>query len=231
MGSHVAAPRVRAAPVVRSRLPAQPASHAEQAAPPEPSAAETLLLHLHNAELPLRWERRSWDARQGTRHPARAPGRTASERQTHPAGRGAGARDFPSLWEAAARRHHGWGGGRETPSPARAAGAACRSVQGRWWPCPWARGGGCGHGLLLSNSSPLGQDPRCSRRASVCSAEVGSKRRCQGTGVSPHRCPSVPLAVVPKPVLRALACVVSREAPSHPASRRPDASLVWGLLG
>lgn len=31
----------------------------------QPALAETLFLHLHNAELALRWEGRSWDTRQG----------------------------------------------------------------------------------------------------------------------------------------------------------------------
>lgn len=64
-----------------------PASRAEPAAPSEPSSAERLFLRLHNAELPLRWERRSRDARQGTGHPAWAPGCTASSEPTPPGGK------------------------------------------------------------------------------------------------------------------------------------------------
>lgn len=65
----------------------------------EPALTETLFLHLHNAELPLRWEGRSWDTRQGT---GTWPVRGAVNL---PSWEGTGARSSPLPWEAAASWH------------------------------------------------------------------------------------------------------------------------------
>lgn len=103
MGSHVAAPRV---PATQAHASApQPASLTEQAAPSEPASAQTLFLHLHNAELPLRWKRRSWDTRQGAR--LLAPSCTAGSEATQPGGEQE-QEASPRSGEAAASRHHGW---------------------------------------------------------------------------------------------------------------------------
>lgn len=105
MGSHVAASRVPATQAHAS-MP-QPASLAEQAAPSEPASAQKLFLHLHNAELPLRWKRRSWDTRQGTQ--LLAPSCTAGSEPTQPGGKGE-REASPDSGKAAASWHHGWRG-------------------------------------------------------------------------------------------------------------------------
>lgn len=71
--------------------------------------------------------------------------------------------------------------------------------------------------------SLLGQDPRRSWGAPVCSAEAGGKGKCQGTGVSPHPCPAVP-----KPVFHALVCVVAGAA-GTPVYNRLCHSMVRGV--
>lgn len=109
----MAAPRVSAAPA-HSRLLAQQRLTLRSCC----LQPALLFLRLHNAELPLRWERRSWDTCQGA-----GPD---GEQGTHP-GEKEQEREVPLLPGRLQQAGTVGEGGGETLSPARAARAGVRA--------------------------------------------------------------------------------------------------------